>query len=342
MLRLGGGGCTPDTVPVVTSSVASRPTADGHSGRSTPNPTLVTAALVAVIVLWGIGPPVTKLISAPPLVGAFVRFWISVPIIWVLAYASGRRMSIDVLRRTAVAGVLFGTNMMFLFAALQHTSITVISVVQALTPGIVLVVAGPWLGERATLKHVVWTGLGIAGVVVVVLGGDPEVSGDGAGFVFAVISTFAFVGYYVINRRARTRTAIDPIQWMAGVTLFAALAVTPFALATASPSDFGQLGAADWTYLAFIAGIVGIVSHVLMSWVHAFVPASRSSPALLASNVVAISVAWPLHDEPVTWLQVVGGLIVLGSVALVLTQPTVVLESHTQSPETDEPPLPTV
>jgi drug/metabolite transporter (DMT)-like permease len=184
---------------------------------------------------------------------------------------------------------------------------------------------------------VLWTALGIAGVLVVVLGGDPEVSGDGLGFFFAVGCTLAFVGYYVINRRARSTTAIDPIQWMAGVTLFAAIAVTPVALVSTSPSDFGQLGAADWTYLAFIAGMVGIVSHVLMSWVHGFVPASRSSPALLGSNVVAIAVAWPLHDEPVTWLQALGGAVVLGSVFLVLRQPTAATVI-----EEDEPLLPTV
>lgn len=300
-------------------------------------------ALLAVIILWGVGPPVTKLISAPPILAAALRFGMSVPVVWALAYASGRRMSMTVLRHTAIAGVLFGTNLMFLFAGLQHTSVTVISVVQALTPGLVLVVAGRWLGERASLRHVAWTGLGIAGVIVVVLGGDPEVSGDLTGFVFAVASMLAFVGYYVINRRARSTTAIDPIQWMAGVTLFAALTVTPVALISSSSDDVGRFGAGDWAYLAFVAVVVGIVSHFLMSWVHAFVPASKSSPALLGANVVAIAVAWPLHDEPITWLQALGGVVVLASVLAIVRKPSVQVPSRTApADEPEEPPLPSV
>jgi hypothetical protein len=38
-------------------------------------------------------------------------------------------------------------------------------------------------------------------------------------------------------------------------------------------------------------------------------------------NVVAIGAAWPLHDEPVTLMQGVGGLVVLGAVAAVLSRP---------------------
>jgi drug/metabolite transporter (DMT)-like permease len=266
-----------------------------------------------------------------------------VPLIWGLAYASGRRVTLVVLKRTALAGALFGINMTFLFASLQHASVAVISVVQALTPGIVLLIAGPWLGERATVQHVLWTGLGITGVIVVVIGGDPEVSGDAFGFIAAAISTLSFVGYYVINRHMRSTTTIDPLQWMAGVTLFAALAVTPGAVITASPDDFGRVGAADWAYLGFIAVVVGVISHVTMSWAHAYVPASRSSPALLGANVVAIGVAWPLHDEPVTWVQVAGGIVVLASVLAILRKPTVAVVPRTRpSAEPDEPALPTV
>jgi drug/metabolite transporter (DMT)-like permease len=279
------------------------------------------AVMLTIVVIWGLGPPITKLISAPPLVAVSVRFWFSIPIIWGLAYASGRRVSRQVLRRTALAGALFGVNLAFVFIALQHASVAVLSVIQALQPGLVLLVAGPWLGERATRWHVVWTAVGVAGVAVVILGGAPEVRGDALGLLAAIAATLTFTTYYLINRRVRSTTAIDPIEWMAGVTLFAGLAITPVALATSSVDDYRQLAGADWLYLAFVAGMVGIVGHTMMSWAHKFIPATRSSLCLLAMNVVAISAAWPLHDEPVTIVQVLGGLIVLGAVAAVVSRP---------------------
>ncbi len=38
-------------------------------------------------------------------------------------------------------------------------------------------------------------------------------------------------------------------------------------------------------------------------------------------NVVAIGAAWPIHDEPITWLQAAGGVVVLVAVAAVLSRP---------------------
>ena len=77
----------------------------------------------------------------------------------------------------------------------------------------------------------------------------------------------------------------------------------------------------DWVYLLFVAVVVGIVGHTMMSWAHRFIPAARSSLILLAMNVVAIAAAWPIHDEPVTFVQAAGGIVVLIAVAAVLESP---------------------
>jgi probable blue pigment (indigoidine) exporter len=305
-------------VPATTTGPASGPTV---AGDTAPTARVAGAAMAAVVVIWGLGPPITKLIGAPPLVSVSVRFWISVPVVWAMTYASGRRVTWEVLRRTAPAGVFFGVNLAFVFSALQHASVAVIAVVQALQPAVVLLVAGPWLGERATRWHVMWTLVGVGGVALVILGGDRSVSGDGTGLVYAIAAMLTFTAYYLLNRRVRSTTAVDALQWMAGVTLFAGLTITPVALAVSSPDDYRQLAGADWVYLAFIAGAVGIVGHTLMSWVHKYTPASRSSLYLLAMNVVAIAAAWPIHDEPVTVVQGLGGAVVLGAIAAVVSRP---------------------
>lgn len=286
-------------------------------------PAAARAGLVmtAIVLAWGMGPPVTKLISAPALVGVSMRFWLSIPVTWAIVYATGRRMTPEVLRRTALAGALFGINMAFVFAALHHASVAVLSVISALQPGVVLLVAGPVLGERPTRWHVAWTLVGVAGVAVVVLGGDKEVRGDTVGILFGGGSMLTFTAYYVLNRKVRSTTSIDPFQWMAGVTLFAGLAITPLALGTLSMDDYRQLAGADWLYLAFVAGVVGILGHTMMSWAHRFIPASRSSLYLLSMNVVAVGAAWPIHDEPVSVVQAAGGVIVLGAVAAVVGRP---------------------
>jgi drug/metabolite transporter (DMT)-like permease len=281
--------------------------------------------MAVVIVLWGLGPPIAKLITAPAMVSASVRFWISAPVLLVLASGRGRPVDRAVLRVTALPGFMFGLNMIMVFAALHRTTVAVVSVLMALQPGIVLVAAGPWLGERATRWHIGWTVVGITAVAAVILGGGADIRGDVAGIALAIGALLTFTVYYVLNRQVRSTTAIDPIQWMAGVTVFAAVTVTPLALLTSSRDDYRQLAGADWLYLGFMALMVGIIGHSLMSWSHRFLAASRSSLYLLAMNVVAVGAAWPIHHEAVTVLQALGGLVVLGSVAAVVSRPAAVL-----------------
>lgn len=282
---------------------------------------LPSLTLVGIIILWGLGPPVSKLITAPPVVIAATRFWASVPILFAVTYATGHRVTRETLRHTWLAGVMFGMNMVFVFIALQHASVAVLSVLMALQPGIVLVIAGRWMGERATPWHIAWTAVGIVGVAVVVLGNGPEVQIDPIGLIGGVVALLSFTGYYLRNRIVRTTVEIHPLEWMSGSTLFSALAVTPFALAFTSVSDFRLLGGFDWIYLVYVAGVVGIFSHTLMSWVQKFIPASRSSLYVLGMTVVAVVAAWPINGEKFTLQQVVGGVVVIGAVAAVVSRP---------------------
>jgi drug/metabolite transporter (DMT)-like permease len=277
--------------------------------------------MAAVVVLFGLGGPVTKLISAPPLVVAAVRFWLSAPLVWAIVYASGRRVPLAVLRHTVLAGVVFALNLVFLVAALQHASVAVISLITAVQPGVVLLLAGPWLGEWATRWHVLWTAVAVMGAVVVVLGSNPEVRGDATGVIFGIVSMLGLTAYFVLNRRVRSTAAVDAIQWTAGVTLWGAIAITPVALVGASADDFRQLAGADWLYMAYLAGVVGLGAHTMMSWAQRFIPLSRSALYLMAMHVVAIGASWPIHDEPVTLVQALGGLVVLGAVAAVISRP---------------------
>ena len=61
-----------------------------------------------VVLSWGAGPPVTKLITAPPLVGVLVRFGLSFPLLFAIVYARGGKVDKELLRSTALPGLSFG------------------------------------------------------------------------------------------------------------------------------------------------------------------------------------------------------------------------------------------
>ncbi|MFV0258708.1 MAG: DMT family transporter [Acidimicrobiales bacterium] len=280
--------------------------------------------MAGVILFWGMGPPVSKLITAPAMIAALYRFWLSVPLLLGLSVLLGCPPRWSVLKRTALAGAAFGINMVFVFLALSSAAVAVLSVITTLQPGFILLVAGPILGERPGRWHVTWTVVAIAGTAVVVLGAGAQVHTSAIGVVYAVAAMVAFTLYFLLTKRARSGPSADqihPIEWMTGISLFAALAVTPLALATSSAADYRAVDGYDWLWLAVVVFITGTAGHVMMAWTHRYIDASRSSLYLLAMNIVAIGAAWPIHHEPLSWTQALGGVIVFGAVAAVISRP---------------------
>ena len=74
-------------------------------------------------------------------------------------------------------------------------------------------------------------------------------------------------------------------------------------------------------WIVMIALFTGALGHVMMRWVHAYVEAARSSLYMLGMHVVAVGLSWPIHGEPVTVVQAIGGVVVLLCVAMVIRIP---------------------
>jgi O-acetylserine/cysteine efflux transporter len=292
-----------------------------------PSRVLVASIMTLVIILWGAGPPVTKLISAPPLVGVTIRFWIVLPLSWTACYVFGGKMNWKIIRMTLPAGIFFSLNQLFIFAALQRVTVSVVAVVMAMQPGAVLLIAGRLLGERPTKLHLLWTVVGLCGVTVVLLGGGAELQLDLFGVLLTLGALVGFTLYYVFTRRALTNPdvgmKIDPLQWMAGSTFAGAITVTLIAAIFLKPQDFTSFGGNDWWFMLLVAVGVGVISHTMMAWCHQYITASRSSLYVLAMHVIAIGIAWPLHNEPMVMLQIFGAVVVLGAVAAVVSLPAI-------------------
>ena len=278
---------------------------------------------MAIIVLfWGLGPPISKLITAPPVISVLYRFWLSVPILFTIALLTGNRPSRSTLIATAPAGAAFGINLVFVFLSINTTAVAVLSMFTTLQPGFILLVAGPFLGERPGLWHIVWTFVGIGGTSLVVLGGGSNFDANLLGIIYAFAAMVSFTAYFLLTKKARSgNSQVSAIEWMTGISLFAALAVTPWALATSSAADYRMINGNDWIWLAFVIAVTGIAGHVLMAWTHRFLDATRSSLYLLSMNIVAIGASWVIHDEPLNIVQLAGGVVVFGAVGAVVSRP---------------------
>jgi drug/metabolite transporter (DMT)-like permease len=275
-------------------------------------------ALGGVVVIWGMGPVMSKFISGPPLTIAGTRMVVAVPITWFAAQVQGYRLSWNALRRSVLGGVFFGFNMVFFFAALQHTTIATITLIGVLQPVIVMTVAWRVFGERPTGWAVGWTMVAILGVAAAVLLAGRSVRPTLLGIVLSVLCISCLAGYLLASRQARKE--LSTWSYLTGVMIWAAVVVTIPALVQGV--QLHALDGRDWFWLMMVLLGPGLVGHVLMNMAITELPMNITSLQMLPSTVLSIGVAWPVHHEHVTIGQGVAGAVTLSAVGLVVWRQT--------------------
>jgi len=277
------------------------------------------AAVATTIAMWGYSAVAIKILSSSGLVVAFYRLWFAIVLLWLSALAvpsMRRRLGREWALGCLAGGSLFGLHQILFFNAIKLTSVANVTIIGALQPVLVLLVAGPMFGEYLRRDAVLWAVVALAGTGLVVVGsaGTPAVSPLGDGLAFA--NLFAFTGYFLISRRVRAR--VGPWEYVVGMTT-----VSGFVLAAtcaivqpnlASPSGW------DWLVMLSLAVFPGTLGHVLTNWAHAHVAAFSISMMFLAAPIVSSSAAFIFLGETVTVLQVLGALVVLAAIGATVAQ----------------------
>lgn len=295
-------------------------------------------ALSIAVVGWSITNLIPKVTQLSGVGFAFYRLWLGAFAMSIALRVSGRRLTWPVIKASAPGGVLFGLNIVLFVSALKMTSVADALVIGALQPALTLMVAGPLFGERITRSHLAWTGLSVAGVALVVIGGSGAPTWSLLGDALAFGALLLWTGYFLISKRTRTRARVPALEYMAAVTVVAAVVVTPIALASGTLSVWVR--PMDWAWLAlFLVGAQG--GHVLVAWAHAEVDVTISSLFVLAQPILASVAAMALLGEPLTALEVVGGAVVVASVAAIVrrtTKPSLLDDEDPIPERVDAPP----
>ena len=271
---------------------------------------LSASALAAV--LWGFGGIFAVLISAPGLVLTFYRLWLGATLLAIVVYGSGRRLTWATMRASWLGGVFLAGDMATFFSAVKFTSIVDATVIGAFQPVLVLITARRLFGERMGRWDVFWILLATAGVTVAVLGPGVTSHHQLIGDVLAVGSLLCWSAYWLVAKHARQMH--DAMEYTAGVTISAAVAITPIVLL--SGQSLSRVEAGDWLWI-FLLAIVPGGAHLVMNWAHRYVEASVSSAISCLSPLVAAGAAMVILGQPLTMVQVCGVLVGLAAIAVV-------------------------
>ena len=280
-------------------------------------PVAGTVAVLASVSVWGGITVVARLVDdIDGLVLGFHRLWVGALATLIVFHATGRRLTLDALRVSLAGGLAFALDLVLFFSALKHTTIANATVVGALQPALVLLIAGPLFGEAVTKRIVLWSFVAIAGVAVVVYGSTGAPVWSPAGDLMAIGSLFAWTGYFVASKQAR-RT-LPPFDYLTAMLVVATVVVAPVALLSGQRLDPGSLG--DWGWIVALAVGSGGVGHLLVNWAHEHVDLTVMSLLTLAVPVVAVISAAVFLNEPFGAVQAVGMAIVLLALTVVARQ----------------------
>ena len=278
--------------------------------------------LVAVSVWGGVGVVVRFVDRIDGLVLGFHRLWIGALVTLAAFYVTGGRLTRRTLRLSIPGGVAFACDIVLFFSALKHTTVANATVVGALQPALVLVVAGPLFGERITKGLVAATVVAVGGVALVVYGSADEAVWSPLGDLLAVGALFAWTGYFIASRQARRE--LGSFEYLAGMIVVATIVVAPLALLSGQRLDPGGVG--EWAWIVLLAVGSGGFGHLLLNWAHDHLDLAVMSLLTLAVPVVAVITAAVFLDEPLAWIQVIGMAIVVLALAAVVRRTSVPAE----------------
>ena len=208
---------------------------------------------------------------------------------------------------------------LLLYFALGFTSPLNASLINAVNPALVVILAALLPGavqggrrERITGTAALAIGIGLIGVVIVITDGDLTAimrNGLNPGDLLILAAILAWAIYTLVGRRIHD---VPPITATAVQAAIAVALLTPFALINGVtwPDSVPT-----WAALGYIVIFPSIGAYVLWN------AATRKVPAATASIFINLMVVFTaLLGLPfgfgISWVQVLGGLLVIGAVVL--------------------------
>ena len=274
------------------------------------------AAVSITTVIWGLVPLVFKETDMPTLAFATYRLWMGVLVYAVVFALTGRRVSVAVLRVCALGGVFFAFDIAFTFSAFRLTSIANATIIGALAPVFITLGAARWFHERVERRDLFFVGASFAGVVLVAVGSAGSPTWSPLGDAFAAASVLSWTCYWLFSKRARARTEVGALEYMACVMTVAAVIMTVLALA------FGQSLSlptrTDWGWIWVVTIFPGFIGHSLISWSHRHLEAWLGSLITQLMPVIATAAGWIVLAEVPTALTIAGGLVVVAATAAIM------------------------
>ena len=284
-------------------------------------------AIFAANAIFGLGVPVTKALLddwVTPMGYMASRCVFAAVIFWVIAYFMPKE---PVEKRDLVvimlAGLLgFVISQTLTAWALDYTTPVYYSLVAAMTPVAVMILAAIFLKENITAVKIVGVLLAIAGALLMLFISWQSGTGknDLLGIFLTVLSMLTWAVYLIVTRKVSAK--YSSVTQMKYVFLVSAIVTLPIALFT-EPQQRLYSSAWEWSgviEMAFIVLFATVLGYFLIPYAMKFLRATTVSIYTNIQPVVASLVAIAIGQDVMSWDKPVAAVLVLLG-AYIVTMP---------------------
>ncbi|MGP1476621.1 MAG: DMT family transporter [Phocaeicola sp.] len=286
------------------------------------------SAVFMANVIFGLGVPVTKLLLdnwvtpmgyiATRSLGAAIIFWI------VQCFAPKEKVMTKDLIVILLGGLLgFVVSQTLTSFSLYYTSPFYYSLVAAMTPVAVMLLAAVFIKERITPRSVIGVLLALFGGMLMIFASKANLNGgsnDLLGIFLAILSLLTWAVYLIVTRKISAK--YSPVTQMKWVFLISALVTVPFAMKDFSAnrlytSEVAWDGIIGMTFIVVFATVLG---YFLIPMAMKYLKATTVSVYTNLQTVVAAFVAMAIGQDILTWDKPIAGILILVGAYIVTTR----------------------
>ncbi|MBC8022385.1 MAG: DMT family transporter [Burkholderiales bacterium] len=192
------------------------------------------------------------------------------------------------------------------FAALNHASAGLVALLLYAYPTLVCILAAIFLRERLTARTVGLLALSFAGIALTLGGGQ----GTATGFALGLAAALFYSVYIIVGARE-----LKESDALASTTVVCLSAAATLGIASLFQAPRFPVEASGWIpvfLIALVSTVVAILA--FFAGLKRVGPATASIVSTL-EPVVTVALAWGILGESLSAIQVLGGILVLGSAA---------------------------
>ena len=263
---------------------------------------------------WSTGTILAKYIDMGSLAIGFYRFAFFALVIIVWMQWRGTPFRWRIIRESMWGGIALGADIARFFSAVKLTSIVNATIIGAMQPIVVGVIAARFFGERIGLRNVAWSLVALTGTVVVVATGADGDAGDLRGDLLALAAMLSWSAYFIASKNSKK--TMTSTEFTAGTALWTMAICAP--LGFVFGQDMSWPSATNWVWLIVMAVSAGLIGHAMMNWSLVRIPLWVGSTFTLLIPVFSALLAWAILGESITSLQGVAMAVVIAALAVVV------------------------